>query len=115
MSAGQFFATRFCAFRFATFLHKITPQKTAGYMGVGAVEFIKKERFYVLFKLLQIVWILSFNLDPVCDLMVIIHPEWNEMANYKPDLSCQNKIHTNRFLSTNCARYIWMCFSLYHW
>ncbi|NRA72674.1 MAG: hypothetical protein HRU24_16810 [Gammaproteobacteria bacterium] len=55
MSAGQFFATRFCAFRFATFLHKITPQKTAGYMGVGAVEFIKKERFYVLFKLLQIV------------------------------------------------------------
>lgn len=34
MSTGQFFATRFCAFRSATFLHKITPQKTAGYIGV---------------------------------------------------------------------------------
>lgn len=27
MSTGQFFAAHFCAFRFATFLHKITPQK----------------------------------------------------------------------------------------
>ena len=27
MSTGQFFATRFCAFRFATFLHKTTSQK----------------------------------------------------------------------------------------
>jgi len=34
MSTGQFFATRFCAFRFVTFLHKTTPQKTAGYIGV---------------------------------------------------------------------------------
>jgi hypothetical protein len=33
MSTGHIFATRFCAFRFATFVHKITPQKTAGYMG----------------------------------------------------------------------------------
>lgn len=27
MSTGQFFAARFCAFRFATCLHKATPQK----------------------------------------------------------------------------------------
>ena len=27
----------------------------------------------------------------VCDLMVIIRFEWNVMANYKPDLSCQSK------------------------
>ena len=26
-----------------------------------------------------------------CDLMVIIRSEWNVMANYKPDLSCQSK------------------------
>ncbi len=34
MSTGQFFATRFCGFRFATFLHKNAQQKMAGYMGV---------------------------------------------------------------------------------
>jgi len=34
MSTGQFFVTRFCAFRFATLLHKIASQKTAGYIGV---------------------------------------------------------------------------------
>jgi hypothetical protein len=38
MSTGQFFATRFCAFRFATFLHKTTPQKTARYIGVSAFK-----------------------------------------------------------------------------
>jgi len=29
MSTGQFFATLFCAFRFATLLHKSPPQKIA--------------------------------------------------------------------------------------
>ena len=38
MSTGQFFAPAFCEFRYATFYRKSPLQKTAGYMGVEAVE-----------------------------------------------------------------------------
>ena len=34
----------------------------------------------------------------VCDLMVIIRSEWNVMANYKPDMSCQSKFIPIDFL-----------------
>jgi hypothetical protein len=46
MSTGQIFATLFCAFRFATFLHKSSPQKIAGYMGVSNLFILKKLDMY---------------------------------------------------------------------
>ena len=51
MSTGQFFATRFCAFRFATFFHKIAPQKTAGYMGVRSQNPMNDPEYTFSFKL----------------------------------------------------------------
>ena len=45
MSIGQFFAPTFCEFRYATFYRKSPPQKTAGYMGVQAVEKLKNLGF----------------------------------------------------------------------
>ena len=42
MSTEQFFATRFCTFRCAIFLHETTLQKTKGYIGVMQ-HIIKRE------------------------------------------------------------------------
>jgi hypothetical protein len=47
MLTGQVFATRFCAFALLHFftksLHKITPQKTAGYMGIRRLNSHKRK------------------------------------------------------------------------
>ena len=64
---------------------------TSPYASVEAVEFLQKERLSFFFLFYLIVRKTYLNVAIVCDLMVIIHPEWTAMENYKPDLSCQSK------------------------
>ena len=60
MSTGQFFATRFCEFRCATFFHKSTPQKTAGYMGVMSHQCMIKLSASIVAVLVAVLWFVSF-------------------------------------------------------
>jgi hypothetical protein len=51
-------------------------------MGVEALEFIKKGRLSALFNFTSIVQYMSLNGHLVCDLIVIIRYELNEMTDY---------------------------------